>query len=79
MAVVRDSSSCFDDAAISAMGLAFDRACVSLQACGVAATVQESVAIRIIEVAMQGEHDPDRLHDEALRAFDIETRKSSTA
>ena len=62
----------FDDATILAMCLAFDRTCGSLQACGVAATAQESVAIRIIEVAMQGERDPDRLHDEALKALDIE-------
>lgn len=41
----------FDDATILSMCLAFDRTCRSLQACGVAATVQEIVAIRIIEVA----------------------------
>jgi hypothetical protein len=70
----------FDDATILAMCLAFDRTCRSLQACGVAATVQESVAIRIIEVAMQGERDPDRLHDEVLKALDIEeTRKPRAA
>jgi hypothetical protein len=62
------------------MCLAFDRTCRSLQACGVAATAQEIVAIRIIEAAMQGERDPDRLHDEALKAPDIEeTRKPLAA
>ena len=70
----------FDDATILSMCLAFDRTCKSLQACGVASTVQETVAIRIIEVAMQGERDPDRLHDEALKALDIEeTRKMLVA
>ena len=69
----------FDDAAILSMCLAFDRTCRSLQACGVAATVQESVAIRIIEVAMQGERDPDRLHDEALKALDIEETRHPLA
>ena len=70
----------FDDATILAMCLAFDRTCRSLRACGVPATTQESVAIRIIEVAMQGERDPDRLHDEALKAFDLdETRKPIAA
>lgn len=70
----------FDDATILAMCLAFDRTCGSLQASGVAATVQEIVAIRIIEAAMQGERDPDRLHDEALKAFDLEeTRKPIAA
>jgi hypothetical protein len=69
----------FDDATILSMCLAFDRTCRSLQACGVAATVQEIVAIRIIEVAMQGERDPDRLHDEALKALDIEEARKSLA
>ena len=39
----------FDDAAILAMCLAFDRIGRRLQACGEAATVQEIVAIRMIE------------------------------
>jgi hypothetical protein len=68
----------FDDATILAMCLAFDRAADRFRACGVAATVQELVAIRIIEAAMQGERDPDRLHDEALKAFE-ETRRSIAA
>lgn len=70
----------FDDATILAMCLAFDRTRESLEVCGVAATAQGMVAIRIIEVAMQGERDPDRLHDEALKALDIEqTRKTLAA
>ena len=70
----------FDDNTILAMCLAFDRTRKSLQACDVAATVEETIAIRIIEVAMQGERDPDRLRDEALKALDIEeTRKPVAA
>ena len=30
------------------------------------------IATRIVEAASQGERDPDRLHDQALKAFDIE-------
>ena len=69
----------FDDAAILAMCLAFDRTRTSIEACGVAATVQETIAIRIIEVAMQGERDPDRLHDEALKAINIEEVRKPVA
>jgi hypothetical protein len=72
MVVVPDSSFGFDEAAISAMGLAFERACSSLQASGIATTVREIIAQRILEAAAQGERDPDRLHDQALKAFDIE-------
>jgi len=61
----------FDDVAISAMGIAFDRACLSLQAFGNAATIREIIATRIVVAAAQGERDPDRLHDHALKAFDI--------
>ena len=69
-----------DDTTVLAMCIAFDRTCKSLQAYGVVATDQETLAIRIIEAALQGERDPDRLHDEALKAFDIEkTRKPLAA
>jgi hypothetical protein len=68
----------FDDATILAMCLAFDQTCESLQACGVAATIREIVASRIIEAALQGERDPERLHDEALKAFG-ETRSPIAA
>jgi hypothetical protein len=72
MAVIPDSNGCFDDAAILAMGLAFDRACASLRGFGTAMTVQEIIATRILEAAAQGERDPARLHHQALKAFDIE-------
>lgn len=71
MAVSPDSNGCFDEAAISAMGLAFDRACASLRAFGAASTVREIIATRILEAAAQGERDPVQLHYQALKAFDI--------
>jgi hypothetical protein len=67
-----DSSVGFDEATISAMGVAFERACTSLQTGSIATTVREIIAMRILEAAAQGERDPDRLHDQALKAFDLE-------
>jgi len=73
-------ASYFDDASTMAMCIAFDRACKSLQAFGHATTVQEVIATQIIKAAAQGERDPDRLHYEALKAFDIEeTPKTHSA
>jgi hypothetical protein len=72
MAVIPDSNGCFDQAAISAMGIAFDRACTSLQVYSPATAVREIIATRILEVAAEGERDPDRLHDQALKSLDIE-------
>jgi hypothetical protein len=62
----------FDDAATSAMGEAFDRACVSLHRFGSLITAREMIAKRIIEAAKNGERDPARLHRQALKAFRIE-------
>ena len=62
----------FDDAATSAMGEAFDKACKSLRSFGTACTVREIIAKRIIAVATNGERDPARLRDQALLALGIE-------
>jgi len=62
----------FDDKTIGAMALAYDRACGSLRSSGIQSTVREVIAKRIIEVAAQGERDPDQLHDRALAALGIE-------
>ena len=62
----------FDDDATRAMSLAFDRACISLRASGMATIVRELIAQRIVEVAVRGERDPARLHDQALKALGIE-------
>ena len=59
----------FDDAATLAMGEAFDNACKSLQNFGSA--VPAIVADRIIGVAKNGERDPARLYEQALKAFGI--------
>ena len=60
----------FDDAATSAMGEAFDRACKSLRNFGSAAPA--IIADRIIEAAKNGERDSSRLYEQALKAFGFE-------
>ena len=60
----------FDDDATSAMGEAFDNACKMLQNFGSA--VPAIVANFIIAAAKDGEHDPARLYEQALKAFGID-------
>ena len=62
----------FDDTATSAMGAAFDKACKSLQ--GLGSAVPEIIANRIIAAAKNGERDPARLYEQALKAFGIEDK-----
>ena len=57
------------DAATSAMGAAFDRACESLKNFGSA--VPTIIAEQIIAAAKNGERDSDRLYEQALKAFAI--------
>ena len=52
------------------MGEAFDHACKSLRNFGSA--VPAIIANRIIEVAKNGERDPTRLYEQALKVFGIE-------
>ena len=59
----------FDDAVTLAMGEAFDNACKSLQNFGSA--VPAIVAEQIIAAAKNGERDPARLYEQALKAFGI--------
>jgi hypothetical protein len=59
----------FDDAATLAMGEAFDNACKSLQNFGSA--VPTIIAEQIIAAAKNGERDPARLYEQALKAFAI--------
>jgi hypothetical protein len=59
----------FDDAATSAMGAAFDRACESLKNLGSA--VPTIIAEQIIAAAKNGERGSDRLYEQALKAFAI--------
>jgi hypothetical protein len=62
----------FDDAATSAMGEAFDKACKSLRNLGSTCEVREIVAKRIVAAAKNGERDPSRLREHALVPFGIE-------
>jgi len=62
----------FDDAATSAIGEAFDHACVSLRRIGNSVKVRELIAKRIIGAARNGERDPIRLCEQALIPFGIE-------
>ena len=59
----------FDDAATLAMGEAFDRACKSLRNFGSAPAI---IADLIIAAAKDGERDPARLYEQALKAFGID-------
>jgi hypothetical protein len=60
----------FDDAANLAMGKAFDQACKSLRNLGSA--VPEIIANRIIAAAKNGERDPARLYEQALKVFGMD-------
>ena len=62
----------FDDAATSAMGEAFDKACESLRNLGSACEARAIVAKRILDAAKNGERDPIRLHEKGLVPFGIE-------
>ena len=72
MTITANQDVWFDDAATSAMGKAFDRACKALQNFGSAITVREIIAKRIIDAAKNGERDPARLYEQALIPFGIE-------
>jgi hypothetical protein len=67
MTIISNGVASFDDAATLAMGEAFDRACKSLRNLGSA--VREITATRIIELAKNGERDPARLYEQALKTF----------
>ena len=56
-----------------AMGEAFDHACMSLRShSAIQSQCVETIAKRFIEAAKNGERDPARLHEQALKAFRIE-------
>ena len=60
-AAVQLNGAVFDPAATHVMGEAFDCACRSLRGIGQVDSVREIIAKRIIEVAREGERDPNRL------------------
>jgi hypothetical protein len=59
--------SVFEPDATRAMSLAFDEACRTLKLKDGAAREREAVAVRIIELARRGEHDPVRLCERVVR------------
>ena len=64
----------FDTDATRAMGEAFDRVCHTLHDVAQPDLVREIVAKRIIEVARDGERDPDELCARALKALGFNIR-----
>jgi hypothetical protein len=64
-------SAVFDANATRAMGEAFDRACYTLHDLGQPDLVREIIARRIIEVACDGERDPNELCAQALKALGL--------
>ena len=70
MAITPIQNVWFDDAATLAMGEAFDHACKSLRNFGSA--VSAIIADLIIKAAKDGERDPARLYEQALKIFGIE-------
>jgi hypothetical protein len=68
-------SAAFDQDATRIMGEAFDRTCHSLHDIGQPALVREIIAKRIIEVAGNGERDPDELCARALQALGFSNRQ----
>jgi len=57
----------FEPEVTSAMSTAFDEACRVLQLADGARRERGAVAVRIIELARRGEHDPERLCERVLR------------
>jgi hypothetical protein len=61
----------FSEAAFSpeqtrVMGLAYERACLTLPGNGYAAILKEIIARRIVAAAQRGEFDPQRLYEDAV-------------
>jgi hypothetical protein len=59
----------FPPEVIDAMSWAFDAVCEKLAIPEMADASREIVASRIVELALKGEHDPERLRDEALKSI----------
>ena len=70
MAITPIQNVWFDDAGTLAMSEAFDRACKSLRNLGSA--VPAIIADLIIAGAKNGERDPVRLYEQAIKIFAIE-------
>jgi hypothetical protein len=61
----------FDDSTTSKMGHAFDLACSRFGSHSPPMPVKELIADRILETALSGERDPDRLCEQTLYALGI--------
>jgi hypothetical protein len=59
----------FEPDATEAMGAAFEKACRSLNGTGQPDIIREIIAKGIVDLARNGERDPDQLCDEALKAL----------
>jgi hypothetical protein len=53
------------------MGEVFDRACLVLDSGQIPSGVKETIANRVIEEALSGERDPDKLLRAALKGMSI--------
>ena len=86
MSNIHPTDKSFDPEATHAMGVAFDSAWHDLEASGnifspqfTADWARKRIATRIINMALRGERDPDRLCDDALAylAHDLPPRTDS--
>ena len=63
----------FDAEITRTMGEVYDRACRSLRDFGSAVLVREIIAKRIVEATKNGERNPVRLYEQALRVVSVDT------
>jgi hypothetical protein len=68
----------FDYELTHSMGAAFDEVCRALSVERAAHETRETIALKVIEIASQGERDPDRLRDAVLRALNTPDRPRSS-
>ena len=66
---IRRPLDAFDPAMLTILGEAYDKAIASLRYRGQPPIVRETMAVRIFELASQGERDPERLCHAALAAL----------
>ena len=59
----------FDPKTLVVLETAFDEAWLSLKAIGNSTVRPEELARSVLNLAMEGERDPVRLHDEALKGL----------
>ena len=69
---VLDQITYFDDKALAAMIVAYDKTCRSLQPSALHPLVREMIGKRIIDAAKLGERDAEILHQQALKTIGIE-------